>query len=59
MIAVGGLVWTAYDVYQATRVLPRELETMLTQTVDDQEKTVVEALLASTQAVRSVRFVAD
>lgn len=58
-IAAGGLVWTAYDVYKATCVLPRELEVVLNQTVDDQGKGTVEALLASTESVRNVRFIAD
>lgn len=49
LIAAGGLAWTACDVRQAMTVLPRELETSLYKTIDDQEKGIVESLLGNVQ----------
>ena len=46
-LVVGGTIWTAWDVYQGTKVLPRELEGSLYAGVDKCEKYSVEEALAA------------
>lgn len=49
IIAVGGFIWTAADVYELCRVLPRKLQHSLRETVDDLQKKTLLALEADAE----------
>ena len=62
VIAVLGLAWSAYDIYQATKVIPDELRAILNKTVDsfrndsrsEAMRIAVEALRASSDSAQNV-----
>lgn len=52
-ITVGGLIWTAYDVYSVTQVMPEQLKTTLTNEIDTAKAELVKN--ASEKALDLVR----
>lgn len=62
IIAIGGLIWCGYDIYQATKAIPDELRAILNKTVDsfrndsrsEAMRIAAEALRASSESVQNV-----
>jgi hypothetical protein len=69
VIAVAGLAWTAYDIYELTRTMPRKLQTALAQSIDgieadaiagtkDPAKRVIGVYKAETDEMRRAAYAA-
>ncbi len=56
-ITVASLAWTGYDLYDANKVLPRELKVMLYDTLNEQrQKTMTPVIQAATKYTKSLEI---
>lgn len=53
VVAIGGTVWTAYDIYRVTEAMPKEMEDGITKSIDEFQRSLTTAALENLKKCES------